>query len=110
MQVKVVQLYRCGQRRSREELKAETPMTGELLIVPYDGRNPAHKFARMAVLYEEALQYRRCVIHPIFDPTVIEITRKGLRIGGCQIAGTESQPADEVRTAAYLQEWWVTLP
>ncbi len=94
----VIQTHRAGVRRPRDEVRADTPVVGNLLVTDHDGhRQRTGKYARLA---HAGPSVRADLLLPIFDVQLVKIVGEGFLLQGYEIS------TEEGVTRELVQGWW----
>ena len=94
----VIQTHASGVRCSREEMRAQEPVVGNLLLAEHTG-NPQRtgKFARLA---HAGPSVRADLLLPIFEVQIVKIVDEGFLLQGYEIEVVEGV------TRELAQGWW----
>lgn len=97
----VVQTHRKGVKLSRDEIRAATPVIGNLILSDWREGNAANRAIRVATLKHPKIEYYPALLQPIFDPVLVRMTSVGFLI-----VGMEYRPEGD-ETIETVQGWWV---
>ena len=96
----VVQTHRKGVRLSREEIRAATPVVGNLLLSDWLQGNASNRAIRVANLMHPTVEYYPKLIQPIFDPVLVRMTKLGFLLVGTECRLEDGDGIESV------QGWW----
>lgn len=107
MKIRLVQLYKCGVRRQRDELRADPGLVGLLTVRDWPAGNAEGRPLKMAEIHDlEPLSINypaRQVEVPLFDVVLLRVTAKGMLLRGFQIDSSNGPRISAV------QEWWCEI-
>ena len=97
----VVQTHRKGVRLSREEIRAATPVVGNLLLSDWLEGNASNRAIRVAKLMHPTVEYYPTLVQTIFDPVLVRMTKVGFLL-----VGTEYHVDGNGACIECVQGWW----
>ena len=100
MRFAVVPTHSRGVRRSRAEIKAETPRVGNLLIADWGAGNSAGRAIRYARLAHAGASTNADLMLPLMDVSLVRMANSGLLLAGYEIAVINGAATE------FVQGWW----
>lgn len=94
----VIQTHLAGVRRSRDEMRSDEPIVGNLLLQDHDGN--AVRTGKYARLAHPGPSVRADLLLPIFDVQLVKIVDEGFLLQGYELEVVNGVSRELV------QGWW----